>query len=379
MEYRIQDLIDIGLFQELLDRLNDAFCLTTAIVDNESNVITASGWQDVCMKFHRANKDSEFICKKSDRYITEHLQEADPFVIYKCLHGLVDAATPIIVEGKHLANFFIGQAFLEKPDIDFFKKQAEKYGYDEEKFLEAVSKVPVISEEELQNRLGFIRSMTEILAKMGHERLKQIELLNELQKKNRELSNSVEQSIYALSKASEIRDRYTAGHQKRVRQLACAIASDMGLAPETINNISLGALVHDIGKIYIPSDILNKPGQITDLEYELIEEHPKHGYDIVKDINLPWQIPVMIYQHHERLDGSGYPEGIKGDGIIIESRILSVAEVVEAMSSHRPYRPNLGIDAALNEIRAGRGTKFDSEVVDACVGLFTEKGFAFTE
>jgi PAS domain S-box-containing protein/putative nucleotidyltransferase with HDIG domain len=193
---------------------------------------------------------------------------------------------------------------------------------------------------------------------------------NNLEISNQKLSERLNQSVMAISKIGEMRDVYTAGHQKRVQQLACEIALHMGLSDEAIMNISYGALIHDIGKIYIASDILNKPGKISNLEYQILQTHAENSYEIVKEIDFPKEISTMIYQHHERIDGSGYPHGLSGDAIIIESRILAVADVVEAMTSHRPYRAALGIDAAIDEIQRLRGTKYDADVVDICVNLF---------
>jgi putative nucleotidyltransferase with HDIG domain len=195
---------------------------------------------------------------------------------------------------------------------------------------------------------------------------------------NKKIAHLLKQSINVISKIGELRDVYTAGHQNKVAELAIAIAREMELPDETIQNISYGALIHDIGKIYIPSDILNKPGKISNLEYQILQTHVERSYDVVKEIDFSPQIPMMIYQHHERLDGSGYPLGLTSDQIIIESRILAVADVVEAMSAHRPYRASLGIDAALVEISTNKGSKFDSDVVDICIKLFREQGFAFT-
>jgi len=149
----------------------------------------------------------------------------------------------------------------------------------------------------------------------------------------------------------------------------------MGLPAATIEGIRFGALIHDLGKIQIPAEILSKPTRLTPLEFELIKTHPQAGYEIVKGIEFPWPVAQMVLQHHERLDGTGYPNGTKGDEISLEARILAVADVVEAMASHRPYRPGLGIDAALKEIEAKRGRWFDPQAVDACLRLFREKSF----
>jgi len=185
---------------------------------------------------------------------------------------------------------------------------------------------------------------------------------------------SLEQTIEAIAATSEARDPYTAGHQRRVAQLATAIAQEMGLPDERIKGIRFGALIHDLGKIQIPAEILAKPTQLSRIEFELIKQHPEAGYDILKTIDFPWPVAQMVLQHHERLDGSGYPQGLKGDAITLESRILTVADVVEAIATHRPYRPSLGIESALAEIEAKRGCWYDAQVVDACLRLFREKG-----
>jgi HD-GYP domain-containing protein (c-di-GMP phosphodiesterase class II) len=149
----------------------------------------------------------------------------------------------------------------------------------------------------------------------------------------------------------------------------------MGLDEDTSEGVYYAGLIHDIGKLYVPAEILSKPGRITALEFEMVKAHPSAGYEILKFVDFPWPISLMVQQHHERIDGSGYPDGIKGADISVEAKILAVADVVEAMTSHRPYRPKLGIEVALDEISQNRGTLFDSAVVDACVKLFTEKGF----
>ena len=177
----------------------------------------------------------------------------------------------------------------------------------------------------------------------------------------------------------EVRDPYTAGHQRRVADLSGAMAREMGLAPDRIDGIQLAGLIHDLGKISVPAEILSKPSRLTELEFRLIKIHPQAGYDILQDSAFPWPIARMVLEHHERMDGSGYPRNLKGEEIIMEARILAVADVVEAMSSHRPYRPALGVEAALEEIEKNRGTLYDNTVADACVKLFRDKGYHFPE
>ena len=192
-----------------------------------------------------------------------------------------------------------------------------------------------------------------------------------------QLRDNLEDTVRAIATIVEMRDPYTAGHQARVADLAAAIAKQMRLPDEQLHAIHLAGTVHDLGKIQVPAEILSKPGHLSEIEYSLIKIHPQAGYDILKGINFPWPIAQMVLQHHERLDGSGYPQGLKGDSILLEARILAVADVVEAMSSHRPYRAGLGIEVALEEITKNRGKFYDPQAVDACVRLFGEKRFAF--
>jgi ligand-binding sensor protein len=174
MEYKLQDLIDVPKFQELLDSLYNTFELPTAIVDKEGNVLTLSGWQKICVKYHRANPATEKQCRQSDQYISSHILEGNPSVTYRCPMGLIDIATPIIIDGSHVGNVFIGQLFLEKPDVEYFRSQAKEYGFDEEDYLEALAKVPVFAKDQLELNLVFIRKFTEMLGEMGLKRLKEL-------------------------------------------------------------------------------------------------------------------------------------------------------------------------------------------------------------
>jgi PAS domain S-box-containing protein/putative nucleotidyltransferase with HDIG domain len=199
----------------------------------------------------------------------------------------------------------------------------------------------------------------------------------ELKESFEHLRRSLESTVSALASALEMRDPYTAGHQQRVTDLACAIAEEMGLSEEQINGIRMAGLIHDIGKINIPAEILNKPGELTEIEYNLFKNHPQVGHDILKSVEFPWPVAQIVLQHHERMDGSGYPQGLSGDEIMLEARILAVADIVEAIASHRPYRPARGAGDALEEILHNKGTLYDLEVVDACLRVFYEKGFTF--
>ena len=189
------------------------------------------------------------------------------------------------------------------------------------------------------------------------------------------LRRAVSATIQVLISAVESRDPYTAGHQIRSANLARCIATEMGLSREKIEGIRMAGSIHDIGKLSIPAEILSKPTKLTEIEFSLIKEHAQQGHEMLKDVESPWPLAEIVYQHHERMNGSGYPRKLKGDDILMESRILAVSDVVESMSSHRPYRSSLGIEAALEEIEKNRGTLYDNTVVDACLRLFRKKGF----
>ena len=182
-------------------------------------------------------------------------------------------------------------------------------------------------------------------------------------------------TVQAIAVIVETRDPYTAGHQRRVADLSVAIATEMNLPIDMIDGVRIAAAIHDLGKISVPAEILSKPIKLTDIESSLIKTHSQSGYDILKDIDFPWPVARTVLEHHERMNGSGYPNGLTEDNILTESRILSVADVVEAMASHRPYRPSLGIEAALEEIEKNKGIHYDNTVADACLRLFREKGY----
>jgi GAF domain-containing protein len=191
-----------------------------------------------------------------------------------------------------------------------------------------------------------------------------------------QISKGLEDTIQAIAATVEMRDPYTAGHQRRVAQLAEAIALEMGLSAERAHGIRLAGTVHDIGKIGVPVEILSKPTKLSELEYRIVQEHAVMGFNIIKDVTFPWPIAEIAHQHHERINGSGYPQGLKGDAILLDARIVAVADVIESMASDRPYRPSLGMEVALNEINRNRGVCYDEQAVDACCKVL-ERGFKF--
>jgi putative nucleotidyltransferase with HDIG domain len=214
---------------------------------------------------------------------------------------------------------------------------------------------------------GIVRDITE--RKITEKKLK--ESYQKLQK-------TLSDVINTLASIVESKDPYTSGHQKRVAMLATAISEELGLDQEKIESIRIAALIHDIGKINIPVSILTRPGRLSEIEYDMIKTHSQLGHDMISRVEFPWPIADIILQHHERINGSGYPRGLKGKDIILEARILAVADVVEAMASHRPYRPALGMDKALEEINKGKGKLYDPEVADTCNRLIKNKRFNFT-
>ncbi len=192
-----------------------------------------------------------------------------------------------------------------------------------------------------------------------------------------ELNQIFDQTINALAWAVQMRDPYTSAHQFRVAQLACAMARELRLDDDKTKGIYVTAILHDLGKINVPSEILSKPGKLTDVEFSLIKEHPKVGYDILRRIDFPWPVAQSVLQHHERIDGSGYPAGLCCKDILLEAKIIAVADVIESMASHRPYRTAVGLSAALEEIRINAGILYDKTIVEACLQVFAAGSFRF--
>jgi putative nucleotidyltransferase with HDIG domain len=218
------------------------------------------------------------------------------------------------------------------------------------------------------------RQRLETESRLNRENLERM-----VENRTAKLLQTLEGIIKVLTQTVESRDLYTAGHQMRVAEFACALAQELGCPVDQIKGILMAGTIHDLGKISVPAEILSKPTRLNDIELKLIKTHPQVGYDILKDIEFPWPVAEIIYQHHERMDGTGYPRGLKGEEILIEARILAVADVVEAMASHRPYRSALGIDAALEEISKNKGKLYDPVVADACLEVFRKGVFKFKE
>ena len=234
----------------------------------------------------------------------------------------------------------------------------------EEKAVEA--NTVIIGKNDEAKEMGILRDIS-ARKKIDEERTQNFE----------RLKRNLEETINALALAVEMRDAYTAGHQRRVTQLSCAIAEEMGLSEEKIEGIRMAGMIHDVGKVLIPAEILSRPSLLSKIDFSMIQTHPKIGHDILKTIEFPYPVAQIVLQHHERMNGSGYPEGLTGKRILVEARVLGVADVVEAISSRRPYRAALGVKRALNEISKKKGILYDPEAADACLRLFNEKGFKF--
>ena len=235
-----------------------------------------------------------------------------------------------------------------------YSKVPDTFGPDEIKLFES-----------LANEIGFGLRAIDRQQRLDNE-------IHQKEETQERLATALRSTIEAMSKTMEWRDPYTAGHQKRVAQISMSIARKLGMPNDAIQALYMAAMVHDIGKVAVPSEILTKPTHLTDLEMKMVQEHAETGYQILKDIPFPWPIADMVHQHHERLDGSGYPKGLKGDEICLEARILAVADTIEAMSTHRPYRPARGLEASMNEIQSEAPDKLDAKVVDAAFEVFKE-------
>jgi PAS domain S-box-containing protein len=326
--------------------------------------------------------------KRTDDDLKEALEK------YRSLAAYVDS---LYLVDRDCAYLFMNETHLKRFGLSLEEVVGKKYcefhsEEDAKRLAEDVNEVcqtgNPITKEHRSERDGkyFLRTFTPIIGKDSDGKISQVAVIskeitniklaeNKLQDTLNSLRRAVNTTIQVMVSAVETRDPYTAGHQIRSANLARTIATEMGLSPEKIDGIRMAGSIHDIGKLSIPAEILSKPTKLSEIEFKLIKEHSRKGYEMLKDVESPWPLAEIVYQHHERMDGSGYPRNLKGEDILIEARILAVTDVVEAMASHRPYRPALGLNAALEEVENNRGIHYDTEVVDACLRLFREKGY----
>lgn len=287
------------------------------------------------------------------------------FLLYWLIGTIVDA---FVLVG--IVSSILVPALLSPPIVYSLLRFSQRLGLAEKELIEAHNSL------ELQVRMRTAELVT-ANRQLQDEVIKRARTEKKLKRGVVRLKKSLEKSITAIAAVTEIRDPFTAGHQKRVAKLACAIAEEMGLSKGRSERLRLAAIVHDIGKINIPTEILIKPDRLSEPEFNIIEAHPQIGHDILYGIDFSRPIAKIVLQHHELFDGSGYPQGLTGNKIILEARILAVADVVEAMASHRPYRPAHAIEVALEEILENKGVLYDPIVVDACLRVFREREFAF--
>lgn len=319
-----------------------------------------------------------------DQDIREIIQRTIEFTGFQCLTATNGSEALKILETRHVAVVLTDIKMPDINGIDLTKMIKERHGLDVivmTGYAEGIQYEQVIE----AGASDFVKkpvSPKEIIIRLKRV-IRERHLLDERNKAHAELQKSLEklglaldQTVTALASTVELKDPYTSGHQRRVMQIACAVAEEMGLAHSQIDGIRIAGLLHDIGKISVPSEILSKPGQLTDAEFNLLKDHPRMAHEILKGVEFPWPIGKIVLQHHEYIDGSGYPVGLKDGDLLLESKIVCVADVVEAMSSHRPYRPSLGIEFALGEIERSKGIRYDAGVVNAALKLFREKGFA---
>ena len=232
-------------------------------------------------------------------------------------------------------------------------------------------------EEKKEQLIEELQEMHEKTAELEKIVVRDNRLERELQQSYKKLQKFIASMAYIITEIVEIRDPYLRGHHQRVSKLATAIAQEMKLPQDKIEGVKFASLVHDVGKVNLPTEIVSKPSKLVEVEFNLVKNHPRTGYEILEKVDFPWPIAEIVFQHQEKIDGSGYPRGLKGAEILIEAKILGVANVVEAMSSYKSYRPALSIDEALVEISKNKNILFDPKIVDTCVKLFKEKGFIF--
>jgi response regulator RpfG family c-di-GMP phosphodiesterase len=349
------------------DKEENLYLLETLLKGNGYKVVTAKDGVEALEKLKKDSIDmivSDILMPKMDGF--QLCRECKKDDNLKKISFVFYTATYIDKKDEEFALSLGVEKFIIKPqEPEVFLKILEEVIEEHKKGALITPKEP-LREEEIY------------LAEYNKRLIKKLEKkVLDLERSEKRLQKTMEDTINTIGKIVETKDPYTSGHQKNVSQIATFIAQEMKLPQDKIKGIRIASLVHDIGKISIPTEILNKPTKLSEIEFNLIKAHSQISYDILKSIEFSWPIAQIVLQHHERLNGSGYPQGLKGEDILLEARILGVVDVVEAMSSHRPYRPAWGIDKALEEISKNRDILYDPEVVDACLKLFKKKEFKF--
>ncbi|MCX5802236.1 MAG: PAS domain S-box protein, partial [Proteobacteria bacterium] len=381
-------------YKKLLEEYGTAQAFETQLYCKDGRKI----WVSINARAVRGKNGNILYYEGTIEDITERKMAVEELLIKD--YAIESSINPIFFADLEGNLTYVNSSFLNlwgyKDDKEVLGKSVIEFSPNKEGVLQILKIVKEVGEwsgeliarKKDESTLDIQLSIAIVKDKNGRPACIMVSLIDITERKRTEekLQNTMENlhramgaTIQAIVSTVETRDPYTAGHQKRVSNLARAIAKEMDLSDVTIDGIRMVGAIHDIGKISIPAEILSKPGKLSEIEFGLIKTHSQIGYNILKDIEFPWPIAHIILQHHERLNGSGYPRGLKGEDILLEARILAVADVVEAMASHRPYRPTLGLDAALKEISQNKGILYDKDVVEVCWKLFREKGFSFDE
>jgi putative two-component system response regulator len=342
------------------------------LADEDYEVHTASNGWDGLKKLHTAQRPYSLIISDQRMPMMSGVQfftqakDIFPDAVRILLTGYADTAAVIDAINKGGVHLYFTKPWHEEELLLHIKQSFSKVEILQEnkRLIELIKK----KNDEL---LELNKTLEKRTKDKTDDLLAQTEKLKDSYKKSQIILDGI---VKTLSKIIETRDPYTSGHEDQVAKIACKIAKEMKLTEEQITAIHIAATLHDIGKISVPSEILTKPGRLSDLEREIIKTHCKVANDILINIEFPYPVAEIIFQHHERMDGSGYPRGLKGDNIAIEARIIGAADVMDAMASYRPYRPALGVDAAIEEIVKFRGITYDPTVVDACLKIYKDTG-----
>jgi PAS domain S-box-containing protein/putative nucleotidyltransferase with HDIG domain len=397
LDLTLPDSTEFDTFERVHAHTPEIAIVIISGLDDEALAIKAvkGGAQDYLVKDHLGG----YVLGRSIRYAIERKQAEEALLREKNFSAAVINSSPgllfvfddkgNIIQWNRNAEKITGYSAKEISKmnvLDFVAKEDQKTAAEamQEVFTKGQSSVEinVLSKPGKKTpfyltglRTKFENTTCVVCTGIDVTERKQAE--EEVKRGYEQLQETLISTVHALATTVEMRDPYTAGHQRRTTILACAMAEEMGLTEEQFDGLRMAGLVHDIGKISVPAAILNKPGSLSEIEFNIIKTHPQVGYNILKEIEFSWPVAQIVLQHHERLDGSGYPQGLRGEEIMLEAKILAVADVVEAMASHRPFRPALGIEAALEKIAKNQGILYEPEIVDVCKRLFTEKGFTF--
>lgn len=383
------DLFDVEEIQAVQDAFAAATGVASVITAPDGSPITRpSNFRRLCSEVIRKTDKGYANCCRSDAEIGRPSQQGRP-VVQACLSGgLWDAGTAIMAGGEHVANWLIGQVLDADCDAERMLRYADEIGADPEDYRSALAEVPVMTVDQFERIAQSMYLIASKLSVIAYQNVQQARFITEIMRAKQELALEQERGIRSLrnalssvveivSQVTETRDPYTAGHQRRVAELAARIAQTMGMSAQEIDEIRIASLVHDVGKMGVPAEILTKPGRLSDIEFDIIKGHSEAGHKIITSARLEGPIAEIVLQHHERCDGSGYPRGLTADALLPAARVLMVADVVEAMILHRPYRPGLGQDAALAEIENGAGRLYDANVAAVCLEVFRQQGFTF--